>query len=179
MLTLTYRPDVEQHARQVTGCIAAIRAYLARQGASLRYVWVQEFTRRGRPHYHALLWLPRGVSLPKPDKRGWWAHGFTRIEWARNAVGYIAKYASKGSALQRPERGSRMHGSGGLTDEALREARWWKRPRWMRDRTRMCDRVRRCRGGFVLLESGEFLECPWLVTFAGGEVWLHRRGEFQ
>ena len=179
MLTLTYRPDVDQCARQVTGCIRAMRAYLGRQGASIRYVWVQEFTRRGRPHYHVLLWLPRGITLPKPDKRGWWPHGMTRIEWARNAVGYIAKYASKGSALQRPEVGSRMHGAGGLTEGALAEARWWKRPQWVRHLTKVSEPVRRVRGGFVMLEGGEFLQCPWVVFFAGGEVWLRRRGVAQ
>jgi len=175
MLTLTYRPEVKQLARQITACIANIRAHLARRGVDGRYVWVQEFTKRGRPHYHVLWWLPRGVTLPKPDKRGWWPHGMTRIEWARNAVGYIAKYASKGDSLHQPEAGSRMHGSGGLTDDALLEQRWWKRPLWVRDLHSMRDPIRRCRGGFVLEESGEFLECPWYVFFEGGAVYLRRK----
>lgn len=175
MLTLTYRPDVDQEAGQIVGCLRAIREYLRRRSVELRYVWVQEFTRRGRPHYHVLLWLPLGVTLPKPDKRGWWPHGMTRIEWARNAVGYIAKYASKADALVRPQPGSRMHGSGGLVDDARLEQRWWKRPLWMRDQTNMRQVVRRCRGGFVLVDSGEFLRCPWEVVFSGGDVWLRRR----
>lgn len=175
MLTLTYRPEVDQEAQQIADCLRSIRKYLARRDVRIRYVWVQEFTRRGRPHYHVLLWLPRGITLPKPDKRGWWPHGLTRIEWARNAVGYIAKYASKGDALHQPAPGARMHGSGGLTDDELLEQRWWKRPLWMRDRTTMRDVVKRCRGGFVMLESGEFFECPWEVFFSRGDVWIRAR----
>jgi hypothetical protein len=50
-----------------------------------------------------LIWLPRGYSLPKPDNRGWWKKGLTRIEWIKkNGAAYIAKYCAKsglGSAV--------------------------------------------------------------------------------
>jgi len=179
MLTLTYRPDVDWAAGQVSTVVRHIRQYLARRGVEMRHVWVQEFTKKGRPHYHMLLWLPLGITLPKPDKRGWWPWGMTKIEWARNAVGYIAKYASKGGALQLPAKGARMHGSGGLTDDALLEQRWWRLPGWLRGDVVPSDRVRRAvagsGGGFVHPGSGEVYRSPWVVIFKGGSVFIERR----
>ncbi|OAV63575.1 hypothetical protein Barb4_04981 [Bacteroidales bacterium Barb4] len=180
MLTLTYRPDVSWAPGQVSGVVRHIRQYLARRGIEMRHVWVQEFTKKGRPHYHMLLWLPLGITLPKPDKRGWWPWGMTKIEWARNAVGYIAKYASKGDALAQPAKGARMHGNGGLTGDALLEQRWWKLPGWLRDDVRPSDRVRRAAprtgGGFVCPETGEVFRSPWVVIFRGGQVYIQARG---
>ncbi len=52
----------------------------------------------------------------------------TRIEWARHAVGYMAKYASKfcfEAACYLP-RGFCMHAVGGLNKESQREFCWWK-----------------------------------------------------
>lgn len=179
MLTLTYRPDVSWEAGQVSHLVRSIRQYLARRGLTMRFVWVQEFTKKGRPHYHMLLWLPLGLTLPKPDKRGWWAWGMTKIEWARNAVGYIAKYASKGDALAQPAKGARMHGSGGLDGDALLEQRWWRLPTWLRDDVSLQDRVRRAvpgsGGGFVNPGTGEVYKSPWVVFFRGGSVFIERR----
>lgn len=179
MLTLTYRPDVEWAPGQVSTVVRHIRQYLARRGVEMRHVWVQEFTKKGRPHYHMLLWLPLGITLPKPDKRGWWAWGMTKIEWARNAVGYIAKYASKGDSLHLPAKGARMHGSGGLTDDALLEQRWWRLPGWLRGDVTPSDRVRRAvvgsGGGFVHPTSGEVYRSPWVVFFKGGSVFIRRQ----
>jgi len=145
----------------------------------MRFVWVQEFTKRGRPHYHLLLWLPLGLTIPKPDKQGWWPCGMTKIEWARNAVGYIAKYASKGDSLVQPAKGARMHGNGGLTGDALVEQRWWKLPGWLRHDVKPSDRVRRALpgagGGFVHPDSGEVYRSPWVVFFKHGSVFLERR----
>lgn len=179
MITLTYRPDVSWEAGQVSHLVRHIRQYLARRGISMRFVWVQEFTKKGRPHYHMLLWLPLGITLPKPDKRGWWPCGMTKIEWARNAVGYIAKYASKGDSLALPAKGARMHGNGGLDGDALLEQRWWKLPTWLRDDVNLQDRVRRAApgsgGGFINPGTGEVYKSPWIVFFRGGSVFIERR----
>lgn len=176
MLTLTYRPDVGWAAGQVSALVRHIRQYLKRRGVEMRHVWVQEFTKRGRPHYHMLLWLPLGLTLPKPDKRGWWPWGMTKIEWAKNAIGYIAKYASKGDSLAKPAKGARMHGNGGITGDALLEQRWWKLPGWMRCQVSVTDRVRRAAtgtgGGFVHPETGEVYRSPWEVFFKGGQVYI-------
>lgn len=179
MLTLTYRPDVDWAPGQVSGVVRHIRQWLRRKGHDMRFVWVQEFTKRGRPHYHLLLWLPLGLTIPKPDKQGWWPCGMTKIEWARNAVGYIAKYASKGDSLVQPAKGARMHGNGGLTGDALVEQRWWKLPGWLRHDVKPSDRVRRALpgagGGFVHPDSGEVYRSPWVVFFKHGSVFLERR----
>lgn len=179
MLTLTYRPDVDWAPGQVSGVVRHIRQWLRRKGHDMRFVWVQEFTKRGRPHYHLLLWLPLGLTIPKPDKQGWWPCGMTKIEWARNAVGYIAKYASKGDSLVQPAKGARMHGNGGLTGDALIEQRWWKLPGWLRQDVKPSDRVRRALpgmgGGFVHPDSGEVYRSPWVVFFKHGSVFLERR----
>jgi len=166
---------------QISELVRHIRQWLKRKGLPLRYVWVQEFCKKdARPHYHMLIWLPLGLSLPKPDKQGWWRQGMTRIEWARNAIGYIAKYASKGDSLAQPVKGARMHGNGGLTDEALLEQRWWKLPTWLRGDVEPSDRVRRAAprsgGGFVDPGSGQVYRSPWIVFFAGGQVYIKLRG---
>lgn len=180
MLTLTYRPDADWAPGQISSVVRHIRQWLARKGHEMRFVWVQEFTKKGRPHYHLLLWLPLGLTIPKPDKQRWWPWGMTKIEWARNAVGYIAKYASKGDALHQPAKGARMHGNGGLTGGALIEQRWWKLPGWLRERVEPSERVRRAvKGygrGFVNLDSGEVYKSPWVVFFKGGYVFIEKRG---
>ena len=179
MLTLTYRPDVDWAPGQISMVIRHIRQWLARKGQDMRFVWVQEFTKKGRPHYHILVWLPHGFQIPKLDKRGWWPWGMTKMEWARNAVGYIAKYASKGDSLHQPAKGARMHGNGGLTGGALIEQRWWKLPAWLRDDVEPSDGVRRAPvgtgGGFVNPSSGEVYRSPWIVFFKGGYVFIVKR----
>jgi hypothetical protein len=179
MLTLTYRPDVDWAAGQISDLVRHIRQYLKRRSIDMRFVWVQEFTKKGRPHYHILIWLPAGRSLPKPDKQGWWPYGMTKIEWVRYAVGYIAKYASKADSLHLPAKGARMHGNGGLTEGALLEQRWWKLPSWLRSDVEPSDRLRRAPtgsgGGFVHPETGERYISPWEVFFTGGFVYIKRR----
>lgn len=179
MLTLTYRPDADWAPGQISAVVRHIRQWLSRKGHGMRFVWVQEFTKKGRPHYHLLLWLPLGLTIPKPDKQRWWTWGMTKIEWARNAVGYIAKYASKGDSLVQPAKGARMHGNGGLTDDALSEQRWWRLPSWLRDRVEPSDGVRRAPtgsgGGFVNPDTGEVYETPWRVFFRGGYVFIERK----
>lgn len=175
MLTLTYRDDVRWKAQQLSALTMHLRKYAERCGFKARYVWALELTKRGRPHYHLLVWLPRGRTLPKPDKQGWWSHGMTKIEWARNAVGYLAKYASKGieeGMWCLIPAGARMCGHGGLSKEGKTELRWWKLPTWVRDHwPEICD-VIRAQGGYVQRESGEFLASPYRVLFLGGALVL-------
>lgn len=128
-------------------------------------MWALELTKRLRPHYHLLVWLPKGVTLPKPDKRGWWPHGMTRIEWARNAVGYLAKYASKfnpETAFALPK-GMRTHGVGGLNDESARELRWWRSPTAAREALGALADIRKVLGGYADKRTGLFWPSPWRV----------------
>lgn len=178
MVTTTYRPGEPWDARHVTKLIKNARDYMRRRGHKLRYVWVMELTRAGVPHYHLMLWLPRRLRLLKPDKAGWWPWGSTRIEWARNAVGYLAKYASKGQDTAFPH-GARIHGSGGLTEAARNERAWWAAPAYVRERCTVEDRPRRARGGgWVVRATGEWFPSLWrVVGFGPGWVVIEAKGE--
>lgn len=178
-LTCTYRPDEEWNPRQITGLVKNVREYLRVRGEKMRYVWVLELTKAGRPHYHMVIWLPKGLTLPKPDKRGWWPYGFTKIEWARNPVGYIAKYTSKGVSLDGLTgipKGARLNGNGGLSAAGRCERTWWGCPAWVRAKCAVDDRPARAEGGgYVLRASGIHLPSPWrMVGHSPGWrlVWL-------
>jgi len=133
MFTLTYR-DIDGYSpRHISTFIKTTRERLRRMGWPMRYVWVLELQKRGAPHYHVLIWLPRGVTLPKPDKSGHWQHGLTRAEWARNAVGYVAKYAAKSESRHELPRGARVCGVGGLDKARSAVRRWWLAPCWVRE----------------------------------------------
>lgn len=179
MVTLTYRPGVEWSPRHVSSYLKAVREWARRGGKGrkpfrLRYVWVLELTKAGRPHYHVLFWLPRGVTMPKADRRGWWPHGFTKSEWARSPVGYLVKYASKGAywaeAQQLPF-GARLWDSGGLTRGQLLTRAWYMAPRWLRDLVPVGDGVRRDSGGWWRnATSGWGYRSPWVVDIARGQL---------
>lgn len=168
MLTLTYRPGASWEPRHVSELQEHIRKHLDRRQIVLRGVWVLELTKRGVPHYHLLLWLPKGITLPKPDKRGWWPHGLTKIEWARNAIGYLVKYASKAKddweAGGRFPPGSRLFGARGLGD-ARPHYSHRMRPFWLRDHCEVGDRlVRSAGGGWTNVTTGEWLESPFVLV---------------
>jgi hypothetical protein len=139
---------------------------LKRRAVVARFVWCLELTKRLVPHYHVLVWLPRGLTIPKPDKRGWWPWGMTRIEWARRAVGYVAKYASKATpeCMNAMPKGARTHGVGGLQPEGRRELRWWKSPTFTREHFGERADIRKIKGGYVDKCDGLFLRSPWHVV---------------
>jgi hypothetical protein len=130
-----------------------------------RYLWCLELTKARVPHYHILIRIPHGLSLPKPDKRGWWTHGSTNIQRARKAVGYVAKYASKfTSALCAAlPKGFRTHGVGGLNSESSRVLRWWKSPLDAREALGVLADIRKLVGGYADRVSGVFWPSPWHV----------------
>lgn len=182
-LTATYADPDGWAACHISELLGHVRKWLARRGHRFVYVWVAEIQpgrlrRTGDAviHYHLLLWLPKGLTLPKPDKQGWWAHGMTKVEWARNPVGYMAKYSSKADGPCRFPKGARIHGCGGLQGDQAKEARYWRRPTWLREQTRVHDDVRRkVGGGWIDTSTGELYESPWEVFFEGGGVWIRKR----
>lgn len=150
-----------------------IREYLRRRGYRLYAVWVAELQERGAVHYHLVLWLPRGVTIPKPDKRGWWAHGTTRIEWARRPVGYLVKYASKAHPQHHFPKNCRIHAALGLDKLQRMERRWWRAPRYVRERWPEwnADVRRAAGGGFLSKLSREWMDSAFhLVGFMKGGV---------
>ncbi|MQM38304.1 hypothetical protein KBTX_02314 [wastewater metagenome] len=175
MVTLTYPPSQPWSRRHISEFLRRARAYMQRRRHRLRYTWVLELTRAGVPHYHVVLWLPRRLRLPKPDKAGWWPWGHSRIEWARRAVGYLAKYATKGVRGVVPK-GARIHGTGGLTPAARHERAWWLSPAYVRERCTPEDRpVRAPGGGWTLRSTGEWFPAAWrLVERGPGYVVIQR-----
>lgn len=135
-ITLTYRHTGEWDRCHVSRMVRLMRQWFHRRDAVCRFVWVAELQKRGALHYHLVVWVPRRLRLPRPDQCGWWPHGSSKIETARNPIGYMVKYATK----TRPEdllklpKGVRLHGNGGHdapTRAALRESLL---PMWARER---------------------------------------------
>jgi hypothetical protein len=179
MVTLTYRDGDDWQPRHVSDLLKNIRQWAGRRSVEVAYVWVGELTKRGRLHYHVLLWLPRGVTLPKPDKQGWWRHGSTRIEWARKPVGYLVKYASKGTGEDWDfPAGARIHGAGGLDAAERMQRRWWVAPQWVRTTWPEweADTVPAKGGGWVARSTGDWQPSPWeVIGFDGLHVHIRRR----
>ena len=164
MLTLTYARGGDWRASHVRELLNVLRSWLRRRKVALRYVWVAELQKRGVIHYHIAFWLPYGFKLPMPDVCGWWPHGSSNIELARNAVPYLMKYLSKGcdkAGCWRLPEGARMYGIGGL-DHALRRARrWLGLPAFVRARSDLADDWRRVEGGGWASPDGEWFPAEY------------------
>lgn len=168
MVTLTYRDGVPWTAKQVTGYIKCVREWARRKGIPVHYVWVLELTKKGRPHYHVMWWLPKGVTMPKADKQGWWKHGFTKSEWARSPVGYLCKYTSKGIDRHSwgliPDR-ARLHGNGGF-DAPLRLVKAWHcAPAWVKALIPFQDKTRKQGRYWVNMRSGMGIQSPFAYNW--------------
>jgi len=180
-VTLTYREDVEWNRKQISAYMARLYDWCRAQGLRMRAEWCLELTRRGRPHSHVIVWLPKRLALPKGDKRGWWVHGMTRTEIARSPVGYLAKYASKFTpdmAAVMPK-GARSHAVAGLDPEGKRELRWWKSPLFAREALGERADIRKAPGGYFDRVSGVYQRSPWIVSVdGGGRVFIHKATEY-
>lgn len=158
MLTLTYRNGGDWRPEHVSDLLRLMRQWAKRRGVSLRYVWVAELQKRGVIHYHVALFAPNGFRWPMPDVCGWWPHGSTRIELAKNAVPYLMKYLSKGQASNgnwRLPSGARMYGIGGLEHSLRRARRWLGLPAFVRSAGDHLDAWRPVVGGGWASPDGE------------------------
>jgi hypothetical protein len=168
MVTLTYRDDVDWSPRQVSNYLKCVREWARRKGIFIHYVWVLELTKRGRPHYHVLFWLPRGISMLKADKQGWWRHGMTNTVPARSPVGYLCKYTSKGidfDSWGKLPRGGRLYGHGGYTPKMRITRAWLIAPSWVRELIDQCDGVRKVGCYWVNRVSGMAIRSPFVFNF--------------
>lgn len=179
MVTLTYAPAHKWDPKHVSGFIDSVRKYLrcSHNVTKLHYTWVMELQKRGAPHYHVLLRLPVGVRIPKPDNAGWWFLGHTNTEKARHAIGYLAKYASKGDALGHHEfpKGARLHGASQLEGDEGAFRRWWNLPVWVRESIGFVCHVTRVAGGVMVTRTGHFLACPFEVQRLNGQIIILRK----
>lgn len=175
-ITTTYREGAVWDRRDISTMLAHYRKWAKRRGAWVRYVWTLEATKRGRPHYHVVLFLPRGVTPPLPDKQGWWSKGCTNAKWARSPIGYISKYASKGANSVLPP-GARLWGCSALGAEGRCRLLWHLAPSWLRRLVPFDEGVRRFRQWWVNATTGWAYLSPWLLdSVSGGAPILRYRG---
>lgn len=164
MVTLTYADADAWLPDHISAFINRVQMFAKRRGYKLPYVWVMELQKRGAPHYHVLFWIPARLYFPKADRRGWWSFGSTRIDRVKNAVGYVAKYASKLQSKDGAEmpKGARIHGVGGITKHEARVVSWWKLPKDMRQGEEGSIIWRRKKGGgWFSPDTGEIKESEW------------------
>lgn len=162
MITATYAPGQGWNPKHITGLVKCYRSWAERHDIQIAYVWVMELTQAGVPHYHMLVWIPRGYSPPLPDKQGWWKHGSTRAEWARHAVGYVAKYLSKGDCGSLPKH-ARIDGSGGLNKEQRALCSWLRAPKWLQGFVPRGHRIiKRRESWWEDKSTGNKFRSPWL-----------------
>jgi hypothetical protein len=144
-ITLTYARTGAWKRHHISDFVRLMRRWFVARGAECRYVWVGETQKRGALHYHMLVFVPRSLRLPCPDTCGWWPHGMSKIETARNPVGYMVKYVSKVTPkdLNRLPKGVRLHGSGGHVPDRRVVMREGLMPRWVRDAVmdRRCEQI--------------------------------------
>jgi hypothetical protein len=165
-VTLTYQHDKQYCSRDISGYIKRTREYLKTRNLNAFYQWVIELTKKGKPHYHVLWWVPKGTRLPKPDTHGMWDKGMSNIKLAYRPVGYVVKYATKGEGGDFPK-GARLFGVGASVDEIKLARHRYGLPMWLfelTDASTRCTRVARV--GWVEKGSGEIHQSPWIVDFA-------------
>lgn len=139
LITLTYRRDGMWDPGHISALIKNYREWFRRNAKGsgvegFHYVWCMELTEIGRPHYHIVAWMPKGVTPPLPDDQGWWPHGSTNAVFAKSPVGYITKYASKAetkSGHHLPKR-ARLWGYGGLKMVERGDVAFALAPRWLK-----------------------------------------------
>lgn len=84
-------------------------AVFGTKSSQLKYSYVIELTKIGRPHFHVILYnLPFIPDFKRKFER-WWSHGYVRINSVRdvrNVGAYVVKYMSKD--FHRTDIGARM-----------------------------------------------------------------------
>lgn len=171
LVGVTYRPGVEPSTRDLSRLETHYRNWLRRRGHSLRCVWVAEMQSRGALHYHLVLFLPRGITPPKPDKQGWWPHGSSSCKWASRPVGYLVKYASKCESKNALPKGVRMWGYSGLRGTRRDHLRWWLAPGWLQDLVTPGDVLRRVGSWWENRTLGIAYRSPYaLVDYINGRM---------
>lgn len=178
MVTLTYDPCSEWEPKDVALFLNRVRKWVKRRQWHFSYVWVMELMQSGKPHYHVLIRIPYRGTLLKSDTVGWWSKGSTNTITAKNAVGYIAKYASKTRQKDTDDfpKGARIHGAAGLTSCSRTYVQFWNLPLWAREQLETkVQKTKKIKGGFVSLETGQFLETPYVVVIAHGAILIYEK----
>jgi len=186
-VTLTYALAHAWMPNHVTKAFDGFRRWCKRRGFDCKYTWVAEIqpkraerTGDNVVHYHALVWLPAGVSMPFWDVstrasgrqvRPFWSHGMTNTETAKSGVGYLMKYLSKLGELTVFPDGLRLYGMGGLDPLARQVRSWYNLPEWAKNVYGVGDLVR-LGSALVVVETGEVLEPMFSRQFIPGGIRL-------
>ena len=189
MLTLTYAKPDEWAPNHVAEALRRFMGYCDRRHADVIVIWCAEiqekrYLRTGDAvvHYHAIIDAPAWLPIPHFDTNGWWPHGMTQCEPARNPVGYLAKYASKAGECALFPKGLRLFGVRGLDTLTKRVVAWRRAPPWLRSvASAAClaegSHLRRVKGGWLSVTTGEFFESPFeLVAIIKGVVYFRPKG---
>lgn len=167
-VTLTYKNLGDWEPNHVRDFLGRVRVWLSRRGYKLHYVWVAELQKRGAVHYHLLIWLPPGMVMPKPDKRGWWPHGSTNTDVAKKRTGYLMKYVSKGEKDKKKfPKGIRIYGYSKHFVGISRRVAFYRAPLWLREKFpsyHNCHLLRKT-GFWVDKLTGETFDTPLQYTY--------------
>jgi len=118
-----------------------------------------------------MMWLPKGLTPPKPDNQGWWKHGSTNCKWVNRPAGYLAKYSSKTDQKNGLPPGFRMWGVTGLRGTWRDLLRWWLAPSWLKDFVTPGDALRRVGPWWENRTTGVAYKSPYtLVDYIGGRM---------
>jgi len=181
-VTLTYRGVKDWASNHVGKALTGFRNWCNARGLPCKYTWVAELQSRGAVHYHLLVWLPQGVTMPHWDRTTrtpvqgrtvapWWPHGMTNTQPAKAGVGYLMKYLSKLGELTVFPKGLRLYGIGGLNEQARGVRSWFNLPEWVK-RSHGVGEITRSALGFVVRVSGEILEPAFKVLRVPGGILL-------
>lgn len=140
-VTLTYRGVDDWTPDHISTATERYRRWCRRKGVPCRYTWVAELQQRGAVHYHLMIWLPRGVRMPKWDQETtscgrtcepFWPHGMCNRQAAKQGIAYLMKYLSKMGKYHEFPKGCRTHSSGGLDDYGRLIRSWSGLPYWVK-----------------------------------------------
>lgn len=176
--TLTYRPDEEWSPEDIKRFAKSFRDWTEVHGFEFRLVWVAELTKAGNVHYHYMFWVPKGITPPMPDKRGWWKKGMSNVQWVKyGAVKYLTKYVSKRAYGFYPK-GMRTYGVNGLNTEERNLMRVKTAPAWLKPYIRLDSVLKKVRGFWVDFTQGRIFKSPYVVVeMGGGKVLLENTGK--
>lgn len=165
LVTVTYARDDEWEPNHIRELTHHYRRWFKRRGEAFRCIWVAELTKRGRVHYHLVFFARRGLTPPKPDAQGWWRHGSSNCVWARRPVGYICKYASKGSGSGLFPKGCRLYGVSGQVGFLG----WFRAPKWARNLWTPGDNILRIGEFWTNRTLGVAVRSPWVYDRSTSE----------
>lgn len=182
---LSYAADVKPAAQDMRQLWGKVRKWFDRQVKGypksskprFRFCWVAELTKKGRVHYHFILFLPPDMKVPFFDKCGWWPHGSTRVEFitentTQSTAGYCAKYISKATGGRTFPKGLRTHGVGGLTRDEASAKRYHCAPTWVREHFDKDEQPRPMQGGgWFSRVTGQIQTSPYyIISTKAGRV---------